>query len=93
MDRLVGRERQTIVTLSRYRRHSRLWDALIEVQEGTIQTVEIPEDKSPTYYRKYARSLAVRWGLNVRTGIITPRGKPKLLILQLRPHRAIGVQP
>jgi hypothetical protein len=50
------------------RRHSRLHDALVELDHThEPQIVTIPEDKKPQYYQKYTAMLAARWGMKVRT--------------------------
>jgi hypothetical protein len=63
-------------------RHSRLHDALCALDEThKIQTVQIPEDRKPQYYQKYAHMLAGRWGMKIHTRAIHGRGEPAYMII------------
>lgn len=56
------------------RRHSRLHAALVDLDATrNAQIVEIPEGVNAQYYQKYAKMLAARWGMDIRTR--TARGR------------------
>lgn len=64
------------------RRHSRLHDALCELEEThKIQTVQIPEDRSIQYYQKYAHMLAERWGMKIHTRAVRGRNECAYMII------------
>lgn len=62
-------------------RHTKLRDALLELQmTRKVQVVELPADRKPVYYQKYAHMLAGRGGFRIRTGLKVSRGQAFLLI-------------
>jgi len=69
------------MTLGIRRRHTRLHDALIDLEEThKVQAVEVPEDRKPLYYQKYALTLAERWGIPVKTGLKFGHGAAVLIL-------------
>ena len=67
------------------RRHSRLHDALCALDEThKVQAVEIPDDRTPQYYQKYAHMLAERWGMKVKTRAMRSRKGPGYMFIAER---------
>ena len=68
------------------RRHTRLHDALTELEEThKVQAIEIPDDRSLQYYQKYAHMLAERWGMKVHTrGLPAGKRGPAMMFIQER---------
>ena len=67
------------------RRHTRLHDALAALDEThKVQAVQIPEDRTPQYYQKYAHMLAERWGMKIHTRALKGRNEPAYMFITER---------